>query len=147
MRVLYLLMLLILLPVATFAGPQDLLVIKTRTGEVTFSVELADTPEKRSLGLMHRRELAADAGMLFNFSQTAPVAMWMKNTLIPLDMVFIKADGAIVNIAERTVPETLTPIESRGPVLAVLELNGGTCARLGIRPGDTVLHPVFADMR
>ena len=147
MRRLYLLIVLLLLPVAALAGAEDALVIKTRTGGVTFAVELADTPEKRQVGLMYRRELAADAGMLFDFSHSAPVTMWMKNTLIPLDMVFIDSGGVIVNIAERTIPESLTPIASHGRVLAVLELNGGTCARQGIRPGDRVLHPIFADNR
>ena len=145
MRALFLFLLIILYPVAALAGADDRLIIKTRTDEAAFSVEIADTPEKRSLGLMYRTELAADAGMLFDFSHMAPVAMWMKNTYIPLDIVFINADGVIVNIVERAIPETLTPIHSRGPVLAVLELNSGTCARKGIRPGDKVLHPLFQD--
>lgn len=92
---------------------------------------------------MYRSEMAADAGMLFDFAKSGPVSMWMKNTLIPLDMLFIRSDGTIATIAERTVPHSLVPIESGEPVLAVLELNGGVCARLGIREGDKALHPLF----
>lgn len=108
-----------------------------------FKVESAQTPEMRALGLMFRRDLAADAGMLFDFGQAQPVSMWMKNTLIPLDMLFIDADGRIVNIAERTVPGSLAGISSQGPVRFVLELNGGTAARLGLRAGDRVRHALI----
>jgi uncharacterized membrane protein (UPF0127 family) len=93
---------------------------------------------------MHRPSMAADVGMLFDFKADAPVAMWMRNTLIPLDMLFITRDGRIANIAERTVPYSETSIPSKGPVRAVLEVNGGTAARLKIRPGDRVDHPMFA---
>ena len=112
-----------------------------------FRVEMALTDEQRARGLMFRRELAPDAGMLFDFEATQPVAFWMKNTFIPLDMLFIAADGRIVNIAERTVPHSLSVVPSAGPVRAVLELNGGTVARLGIRPGDRVVHAIFAGQR
>lgn len=143
MRVIHLLLILILIPLAALASPRDRLVIKTANGDAVFSVELAATPEQKTLGLMHRRELAADAGMLFDFAKSAHVTMWMKDTLIPLDMLFIDSGGVVVNIAVRTIPESLTPIESHGAVRAVLELNGGTCGRLGIQPGDKVLHPIF----
>ena len=117
------------------------------SGEVrhTFSVEVAETPEQRRRGLMFRQELAADAGMLFDFQVAQRVAFWMKNTFIPLDMVFIGADGRIVRITERTVPKSLMANASGAPVRAVLEVNGGTTSRLGIRPGDRVLHPIFAE--
>lgn len=108
-----------------------------------FTVEIADTPERRALGLMHRSSLAPDAGMLFDFKVDQPVGMWMRNTRIPLDMLFVARDGRIVNIAERTVPYSETTVASRGAVRAVLELNGGTVARLGIKPGDRLVHPMF----
>lgn len=108
-----------------------------------FTVEFADTPDRRAVGLMHRAAMAADHGMLFDFKTDGQVSMWMRNTRIPLDMLFIAKDGHIVNIAERAVPFSETTIPSKGPVRAVLELNGGTCARLGIKPGDRVIHPMF----
>lgn len=124
--------------------PTSPLAIRTADGsEHRFTVELASTPEERAQGLMFRKALAPDAGMLFDFKELGPVAMWMKNTLIPLDMLFIARDGRIVRIAERTVPLSLTPIPSGEPVLAVLEVNSGTAARLGVRPGDRVVHPIL----
>lgn len=123
--------------------PMSSLVIETRMGTYRFNVEIADTDARRALGLMHRPHLPADAGMLFDFKRDQPVSMWMRNTRIPLDMLFIARDGRIVNIAERTVPFSEATIQSKGAVRAVLELNGGTAQRLGIRPGDTVRHPIF----
>ncbi len=96
---------------------------------------------------MFRKNLAADAGMLFDFGSPEKVVMWMKNTLIPLDMLFIKPGGIIANIASGTAPLSLSPVPSNGPVRGVLELKAGTAARLGIRPGDQVLHPIFGNMR
>jgi uncharacterized protein len=119
------------------------LAIHTASGTHRFNVELADTAEKRAVGLMHRPSMPTESGMLFDFKTDAPVAMWMRNTRIPLDMLFITRDGRIANIAERTVPYSETTIPSKGPVRAVLELNGGTAARLKIRPGDRVDHPMF----
>lgn len=110
-----------------------------------FNVEIADTDERRALGLMYRTSLAADAGMLFDFKRDEDVAMWMRNTRIPLDMLFIDRTGNIVNIAERAVPFSEETISSAAPVRAVLELNGGTAARLAIKPGDRVLHPMFGN--
>ena len=126
-----------------YAAAQERLLVKTSGGELTFMIEIANTPELRTIGLMHRSNLPASHGMLFDFSRTAPVSMWMKNTLIPLDMLFIRADGIIANIAERAVPGSLTPINSHGPVRSVLEINGGVSARLGIKAGDKVIHRVF----
>jgi uncharacterized membrane protein (UPF0127 family) len=118
------------------------LAIVTGAGRHAFNVELASTPEQRSQGLMYRREMASDAGMLFDFGvRPERASMWMKNTYIPLDMLFIKADGKIESIAERTVPHSLEALSSRGPVRYVLELNGGMTARLGIEPGDRVEIP------
>jgi uncharacterized membrane protein (UPF0127 family) len=119
------------------------LTITTAKGDQPFTVELALTPAQQQLGLMYRRELAPDAGMLFVFPQPQPTAFWMKNTLIPLDMLFIAADGRIADIHERAVPLSEANIPARVPVKAVLELNGGTVARLGIKPGDIVHHATF----
>jgi len=106
-----------------------------------FTVELAITDRQQQQGLMFRRTLAPDAGMLFDYVTPTRITMWMKNTLIPLDMIFIGADGKIVDIAERAVPQSETIIPSKVPARAVLELNGGTAQRLGIKVGDTVVTP------
>ena len=108
-----------------------------------FRIEIVSTPEDRAQGLQGRKQLAPDAGMLFDFGRLQPVFMWMKNTFVALDMIFIAADGRIVNIARGTTPESLSVIESAGPVMAVLEVPAGTAARLGIRPGDKVEHMIF----
>lgn len=127
---------------ASFA--RSTLEIVTADGRhLPFAVELAVEPRQRALGLMFRQKLAADAGMLFDFQTEQDIVMWMKNTFIPLDMLFIRADGTIHHIAERTVPHSLETVGSRGRVRAVLEVNGGTAARLGIRPGDRLRHGIF----
>ncbi|MBO9698261.1 MAG: DUF192 domain-containing protein [Sphingopyxis sp.] len=97
-----------------------------------FNVEVARTDEEQARGLMFRTGLPADGGMLFPFEKPRIASFWMKNTLIPLDMVFIRADGSIDRIAENSIPESLEPVVSGGEVSAVLELAGGTAARLGI---------------
>lgn len=112
-----------------------------------FRVELADSPRARRRGLMYRETLAADAGMLFDFGRERPVAMWMVNTYIPLDMLFIDARGILVRIAEHTTPRSSERIASGEPVKAVLEVQAGTAARLGIAPGDRVVHPLFGGGR
>ncbi len=94
-------------------------------------------------GLQGRRKLAPNAGMLFDFQTPQIVSMWMKDTLLPLDMIFVAANGEVLNVAEKTVPHSLIPVGSAGEALAVLEVNAGTAARLGIRPGDRILHPIF----
>ncbi|MGH7107851.1 MAG: DUF192 domain-containing protein [Acetobacteraceae bacterium] len=103
-----------------------------------FHVEVARTPEQQITGLMFRKSVAADGGMLFPWGRPIESKMWMKNTLIPLDMVFIKADGTIGHIAEETVPESLAIVSSDGPVVATLELKGGITGKLGILVGDHV---------
>ena len=119
------------------------LTIATGSDADLFTVEIADSDVLRERGLMFRQRLPGDHGMLFDFGAPKPAAMWMKNTYIPLDMLFIRADGSIAYIAENTVPKSLDVIGVREPVLAVLELAGGTTAKLGIRAGDKVYHRIF----
>lgn len=124
--------------------PRSSLVIKTADGrEHKFTVELADTPDERAQGLKYRKAMAPDAGMLFDFKEEQVVAFWMQDTVLPLDMLFIDQKGRIIRMAERTIPFSLTPIPSGEPVLAVLEVNSGTAARLRIQLGDRVIHSIF----
>jgi len=120
------------------------LAIDTAKGRFVFRVEMARTDAERAHGLQGRRLLAEDAGMLFDFRRVGMVYMWMKDTDIPLDMLFITANGRVASLTEGTEPLSLRSISSKRPVLAVLEVNAGTVARLGIRPGDRVEHPLFA---
>ncbi len=115
--------------------------LKTETGDHSFNIEVATTDEERALGLMFRRSLPENAGMLFLYDQPQPAAMWMKNTLIPLDMVFISPGGTVHRIEANTEPFSLTVIPSEGPIAGVLELNGGEAAKIGLKPGDKVLYP------
>jgi uncharacterized membrane protein (UPF0127 family) len=108
-------------------------------------VEVARTPAEVERGLMFRRELAPDAGMIFVFDDESEHVFWMKNTFIPLDMLFIDAAGRVISIAERTVPHSLDLVAATAPARAVLEVNGGTAARLGIKPGDRVVFPIFGN--
>ena len=118
--------------------------IVTATGVASVNLELAKTDAERQLGLMYRESLAPDAGMLFDFGpEPRPVSMWMKNTLIPLDMAFIDENGVIVHTAENTTPRSLASISSQGAVVAVLEMAGGRFAELGVKPGDKVRHAWF----
>ncbi|MEX2615055.1 MAG: DUF192 domain-containing protein [Alphaproteobacteria bacterium] len=121
------------------------LVVETADGPRTFRVELAVSPRQQAQGLMFRRQMDADAGMLFPYDRPQKVSFWMKNTFIPLDMLFIAADGTIESIRERTVPHSEEPVRSKGAVKAVLELNSGTASRLDIKPGDRVRHAIFGD--
>jgi hypothetical protein len=123
--------------------PRSELEVVTDKGRYKFKVELATSPEQMMQGLMFRRSLDADAGMLFDYGTTQPVSFWMKNTLIPLDMVFILPNGRVAGVHQRAVPLSEQAIPSPGPVRAVLELNGGTASRLGIKSGDLVVHPIF----
>ncbi|MFT0858983.1 DUF192 domain-containing protein [Ancylobacter sp. G4_0304] len=134
-----------LLATGARAASFEPLSIDTRGGAVTFQVEIAQTAAERAKGLMYRSELAPDAGMLFDFDYDQPVYMWMKNTYIPLDMLFIRSDGRIANIAANTEPLSTRTIESGGPVRAVLELPGGTAKARGIAVGDRVRHRMFPE--
>lgn len=117
--------------------------IVTKSGVKFFSVEMATTDEEKTTGLMYRKELADGKGMLFDFSPEQQVSMWMKNTYIPLDMIFIRADGRILRIAENTEPLSTKIIPSGGPTRGVLEVIAGTAKKYGIEPGDRVAHPLF----
>ncbi len=126
--------------------PKEKLVIVTRDGvSHVFNVEMAMTPEQQTVGLMFRPSVPADSGMLFDWGTPRESQMWMRNTIAPLDMVFIDADGTIHSIAENTVPESLAIIDSHGPVRATLELAAGTTARLNIRVGDKVQQRILGN--
>lgn len=123
------------------------LVLKTETGDHNFNIEVATTREEQALGLMFRRSLPENAGMLFLYEQPQPAAMWMKNTLIPLDMVFIAPDGSVLRIETNTEPFSTAVIPSEGTVSAVLELNAGQADRIGLKRGDKVVYPGLATAR
>ncbi len=130
-------------PAQAQAAGLEPLVIVSAGGRHSFQVEVMRTPDQRARGLMHRNYLPADRGMLFDFQRSEPVAMWMENTFIPLDMLFIRADGTVARIAERTEPLSRRTIPSGEAVLSVLEINGGTAEKLGIKAGDKVEHALF----
>ena len=117
--------------------------IKTSDKEHVFSVELALDDAEQAKGLMFRRNMADDHGMLFVYDMERVIGMWMKNTFLPLDMLFLESDGRIVKIARHTEPHSTDVISSQKPVLAVLELNAGTSDHLAISVGDRVLHPLL----
>ena len=115
----------------------------TANGPVSIVIEVAETEKEREVGLMNRNSMPADQGMLFDFKETRLVTMWMKNTYIPLDMVFMDEGGKVTHVAANAQPLDLSIISSRGPVRYVLELNGGAAARFGIKPGDRLQHPAI----
>ncbi|WP_333821570.1 DUF192 domain-containing protein [Pinisolibacter sp.] len=117
--------------------------LEIRTAKAThgFTVEIADTDAKREEGLMFRTQMARDHGMLFDFKREQPVYFWMKNTYLSLDMIFVRADGTILSIAENTTPLSEALVPAGGPVRFVFEVVAGTTKRLGIAPGDRVVHP------
>jgi uncharacterized membrane protein (UPF0127 family) len=120
------------------------LVVNSASGAHAFTVEVVDTPETRAQGLMYVMELAPDAGMLFDFKEERVVSFWMRNTFIPLDMIFITADGVVKNVHVNARPHDTTSIPSDGPVQYVLEIPGGRSVELGIEAGDTVEHARIA---
>lgn len=119
------------------------LTVETANGPVHFTVEIADDERERNQGLMYRRSLADDRGMLFHFQQPEHASFWMRNTMISLDIIFVGTDGRVLNIAERTTPYSDAPIPSSGLTRGVLEIRGGRAEELGIRPGDRVRHRIF----
>ena len=125
--------------------PLSQLTILSGDNEHTFTVELADNANSRRIGLMNRRDMADDHGMLFDFGETRYVSMWMANTYLSLDMIFIDRQGMVRSIAKNTVPLSTTHIGSGAPVYSVLEVNAGIADRLGLKPGDRVQHEIFAD--
>ena len=127
---------------AQAASVQSLEIV-TRNGVQVFSVEMATTEQEKETGLMYRKQLADGKGMLFDFSPGQQVSMWMKNTYISLDMIFIRADGRILRIAENTEPMSTKIISSGGLAKGVLEVVAGTAQKYGIQPGDRVAHPLF----
>jgi uncharacterized membrane protein (UPF0127 family) len=116
-------------------------VLQTELGDIPIKVEVVDTPELRRKGLMFRTKMPRDEGMLFDFKEIREVAFWMRNTFIPLDMIFIDESGVIKHIHENAIPQDPTSIPSQYPVRFVLEINGGLSAQYGLKPGDKVLHP------
>jgi uncharacterized membrane protein (UPF0127 family) len=117
--------------------------IITSSGVHDFRVEVANTVAERARGLMNRRSMPQDQGMLFDFHIEAPVMMWMKNTYLPLDMVFVSRQGVVTHVAPDAVPMSEEIIPSGGPVYAVIEFNAGVARKIGLKPGDEVRHPAF----
>ena len=122
---------------------RETLALVTGAAEHIIQVEITSTPEEKAMGLMFRTSLADDAGMLFPYTPPQEATMWMRNTYISLDMIFIRADGIIHRIEANTEPFSERVIASRGSVAAVLELKAGSAARLGLKPGDRVRHSLF----
>lgn len=119
------------------------LTIVTAAGVRRFTVEIADTDASREQGLMFRKNLAANRGMLFDFRSPQTVTFWMKNTLIPLDLIFIAKDGHVISVARNAVPMSEALIPSGGPILGVLEVRGGRAVEMGVEPGDEVRERIF----
>jgi uncharacterized protein len=123
--------------------PRDVVLVEAGASQYRFEVEVADDPNERAEGLMYRRSLADNAGMLFVYPRPQPVEFWMRNTPLSLDIVFIRQDGTIAGIAENTVPMSEDLIPSGEPVRAVLEVKGGTMRQLGIAAGDRVRNASY----
>lgn len=132
---------------AAFADPMLVTPLTIVSGETehAFTVEVADDDEETSYGLMNRESLDADKGMLFDFGQPREPAMYMKNTLIPLDMLFVDTEGRVEMIAHNAVPGSLRTISPGVPVKGVLEIQGGLAKTLGLNAGDTIVHPIFGN--
>ena len=139
-----LLLALLAAPLPAFAAGGGTLVFKTATGDHSFNIEVMVTDEERALGLMFRRSLPEKDGMLFLYDPPQPATMWMKNTLIPLDMVFISSDARVHRIEQNAEPFSTTLIPSDGDVVGVLELNAGEAGKIGLKRGDKVIYPGLA---
>ncbi len=125
------------------AHPVERLSIESARGEQVFQVEVVKEERDRNRGLMFRRHMATDHGMLFDYDPPQEISFWMKNTYIPLDIIFVGTDGRIITIAANTKPLDQTPLPSNGVIRGVLEINGGLSAKLGIKVGDRVRHRLF----
>ena len=123
--------------------PQSEILIVSRSGEHKFVVDVATTMAQRQMGLMYRKKMARNSGMMFDFGEEQLIAMWMKNTLIPLDMLFVDKTGRILQIERATTPLSLETIAGRRPAMSVIELNAGLTEELGISEGDQVMHNIF----
>ena len=123
--------------------PQSEILIVSRSGEHKFVVDVATTMAQRQMGLMYRKKMARNSGMMFDFGEEQLIAMWMKNTLIPLDMLFVDKTGKILQIERATTPLSLETIAGRRPAMSVIELNAGLTTELGISEGDQVMHNIF----
>ncbi len=132
-----------LLSGAALALPTTTIAVHTVKGSDTFKVEVAGDHASQEKGLMFRKTMAPNAGMLFDFHTTVMTTFWMKNTILPLDIIFIRSDGTISSIAGNAVPYSEAPIPSSEPIRAVLEINGGRARALGIEPGDKVSGSIF----
>jgi uncharacterized membrane protein (UPF0127 family) len=132
---------------AASALPAATISVETPKGPTTFKVEVANDHASQEKGLMFRKTMAANAGMLFDFHTTVMTTFWMKNTILPLDIIFIRSDGTISSIAGNAVPYSEAPIPSSEPIRAVLEINGGRAKALGIEPGDKVHAAIFGNAR
>jgi len=146
----------VLLSLAIVSGPAlaasgacspDAVQLRGDWGQVRFAVELADDEAERAKGLMNRASMPQSAGMLFVYPDPRTVGFWMKNTLIPLDMIFLDAEGTVARVHSNAVPGDLTPIMGGDGIKAVLEINGGLAKRMGIGPGSQLRHPSFAAAR
>jgi uncharacterized membrane protein (UPF0127 family) len=134
---------------AAISGPQaglriERLSIETPKGVRSFKVEMADTQKSREIGMMWRTQVPRWTGMLFDFKKPAPASFWMENTLVSLDLIFIRENGTIANVSANAAPLSRALIHSDGPILAVLEIGAGEAMRLGIKPGQRVSHRIFA---
>lgn len=123
--------------------PVETVIVETGEGSTAFLAEIADTAAERSQGLMYRDSMPADRAMLFDFGVPRAVSMWMKNTKIPLDMIFADNRGKVIAVAENTVPYSTDTVGVNEPVRAVLEVNAGTARRIGLKPGGRLIHPLF----
>ena len=143
-RLIFICALLLVSPVGLAAElPRDVVLVEAGGSQYRFEVEVADDPDERAEGLMHRESLADNAGMLFLYPKPQPVEFWMKNTPLSLDIVFVREDGTIARIAENTIPMSEDRIPSGEPVRAVLEVKAGTMRQLGVTVGDRLRNATY----
>ena len=129
--------------IAQSQDPTNRMLVTTATGKHTFTLEIAKTNEERAKGLMFRKSMPQDHGMLFIFHDARPISMWMKNTLISLDMIFVSGEGMVTSIIQHTTPLSEEIITSDQPAQGVIEVNAGVAQKIGLAPGDKIHHPLF----